>query len=274
MSKVHLHGAGHGPGHHHAGDDEEEDAGGGVDAGAGGGAGGGIDADAGGGADADIGAPAGADPPGDGDAHTRSRWPGRLELVITVLLGLAAVTGAFAALKNEQRNHEATLDFSEGIRNFDDAGQFYATGNATFTHDQSLFLEYAKAIQSNDKELATYIRTNLMGPTLQAGVKWWEGPNAKSKNPEQTPFTDKNPDYGIPQLTEAQSSTNASKANFAAARKEQDKADHFTLVEVILATALFLYGIAGVTRNMTLKLGTLGTGSAIFLIALILLLTG
>src|SRR5437763_9517243 len=79
-----------------------------------------------------------------GTTRTRRRWTGRLELIITVLLGLTAVVGAFAALKNEQRNHDATFEFSEGIKNFDDAGQFYATGNATFTHDQALFLEYAK----------------------------------------------------------------------------------------------------------------------------------
>jgi hypothetical protein len=258
MSKVHLHGAGHGPGHHHA-DDGEDDAGahgGGPDHGSEGAGG-----DDGGGGDAPVG-------------RRRRRWTGRLELLITVLLGLAAVAGAFAALKNEQRNHDATFEFSEGIKNFDDSGQFYATGNATFTHDQTLFLEYAKAIQANDKQLATYIFNNLMGQTLQAGVKWWEGPNAKTKNPEPTPFTSKNPDYGIPQLTEAQNSTNASRSNFSEARKEQDKADHFTLVEVILATALFLYGIAGVTRNMTLKLGTLGSGTLIFGAALILLVAG
>jgi hypothetical protein len=257
MSKVHLHGAGHGPGHHHA-DDGEDDVGAHGGAGSGAGAG-------------------GAGGTGGGDAPVRRRgrsWAGRLELVITVLLGLAAVAGAFAALKNEQRNHEATFEFSEGIKNFDDAGQFYATGNATFTHDQTLFLEYAKAIQANDKQLATYIFNNLMGSTLQAGVKWWEGPNAKAKTPEQTPFTSKNPDYGIPQLTEAQNSTNASRSNFGDARKEQDKADHYTLVEVILATALFLYGIAGVTRNMTLKVGTLGSGTLIFVVALVLLVAG
>src|SRR5690349_13621902 len=121
MSKVHLHGAGHGPGHHHAGDDEDD-----ADAHGGAGADGGADAYGGGGEDA---------PPG---RRGRS-WARRLELIITVLLGLTAVVGAFAALKNEQRNHDATFEFSEGIKNFDDSGQFYATGNATFTHDQTLF---------------------------------------------------------------------------------------------------------------------------------------
>ncbi|MFL5831631.1 MAG: hypothetical protein ACJ76X_17075 [Solirubrobacteraceae bacterium] len=101
MSKVHLHGAGHGPGHTHA-EDDEHGAGDGGDTGGDGGDGG-----HGGG-----GAP--------GTTRTRARWTGRLELIITVLLGLTAVVGAFAALKNEQRNHDATFEFSEGIKNFDD----------------------------------------------------------------------------------------------------------------------------------------------------------
>jgi hypothetical protein len=238
MSNVHLHGAGHAPGHHHEPDE-------------------------------DAGSPARAS-----EHAARSRWTGRLELIITIALGLAAMVGAFAAYRNEQRNHDATAQFSLGVRNFDDAGQFYATGNAAFTHDQSLFLEYAKAIQQNNKQLALYIFNNLMGPTLQAGVKWWEGPNANSAHPARSPFTDKDPSYGIPQITEAQQRTNASRTNFTDAKKQQDKADHFTLVEVILATALFLYGIAGVTRNMTLKIGTLAIGGLIFVISVVLLLTG
>jgi hypothetical protein len=205
--------------------------------------------------------------------RTKSRWEGWLELIITIALGLAAVVGAFAAYRNEERNHEATLQFSLGVRNFDDAGQFYSTGNATFSNDQSLFLEYAKAIQQNNKQLATYIFNNLMGPNLQAAIRWWEGPNAKSKHPARTPFTPQNPDYKIPQIAAANASTSDSRANFAVARREQDKADHYTLVEVILATSLFLYGIAGVTRNMTLKIGTLVTGLLIFAVSIILLLT-
>src|SRR2546430_4635291 len=81
MSKVHLHGAGHGPGHQTAEGDEG-------DGGDTGGDGGHDDGDA------------------PGTTRTRRRWTGRLELIITVLLGLTAVVGAFAALKNEQRNHD------------------------------------------------------------------------------------------------------------------------------------------------------------------------
>ena len=183
------------------------------------------------------------------------------------------MVGAFAAYRNEERNHDATLQFSLGVRNFDNAGQFYSTGNATFSNDQALFLEYAKAIQQNNKQLADYIYKNLMGSTLQAAIKWWEGPNAKRAHPARTPFTPDNPDYKVPQIAAATASTDASRANFSDARKQQDKADNYTLVEVILATALFLYGIAGVTRNMTVKIGTLGIGLAIFVVSIVLLLT-
>ena len=175
MSKIHLHGPGH---HHHSDDDDDAE----VDE---------VkptaDADAPpAAAEVSPGTPAPTEPRRP-PKRTRSPWEGRLELIITVALGLAAVVGAFAAYRNEERNHAATLQFSLGVRNFDDAGQFYSTGNATFSNDQSLFLEYAKAIQQNNKQLATYIFNNLMGPNLQAAIKWWEGPNAKNKVPAPDP---------------------------------------------------------------------------------------
>lgn len=43
---------------------------------------------------------------------------------------------------------------------------------------------------------------------------------------------------------------------------------------MILATALFMYGIAGVTRGMTVKLATLATGALIFVLAVALLMFG
>ncbi len=63
-----------------------------------------------------------------------------------------------------------------------------------------------------------------------------------------------------------------SKEDFVQAKEEQHKAARYTLIEVILATALFLFGVAGVTHRFTIRLGTFGMGSVILLTALILLL--
>jgi len=66
----------------------------------------------------------------------------------------------------------------------------------------------------------------------------------------------------------------ASNARFDQGKHDQEEAAHFELIEVIIATSLFLYGIAGVTRNLTIKLGTLGTGLVIFSVAAALVITG
>ena len=142
------------------------------------------------------------------------------------------------------------------------------------SRDQSLFLEYAKAKELSQDKLSKYIFLNLMSPTLQAGVRWWEGPNEQTSHPARNPFTPLDPEYRIAQLDEANKSYDSSKNNFTEARAEQEKADHYTLVEVILATALFLYGIAGVTSNPRGKVATVAIGTLIFLTALFFLITG
>jgi hypothetical protein len=215
--------------------------------------------------------PAGADD--NRQASPRRHW--RLELLITVALGVAAIVSAFAAYKNEQRNHAATVHFSEGITNFDNAGQLFATANSTLSRDQSQFLAYAAALHDRKAALAEFIVRHLMDPRLQAAVAWWQSKaNTGQQRPAPTPFTNRDPSYAIPEQHQAVQRTADSKRRFDQAKIEQENADHFQLIEVILATALFLYGIAGVTRNMTLKLGTLCTGGVIFLISLVLLITG
>jgi hypothetical protein len=209
------------------------------------------------------------------DGKTKSAWPGRLDVIIAIALGLAAVVGAFAAYKNEQRNHAASALFSEGITKFEDASHLNATANSTLARDQSQFLAYVTALHDNKPVLARFILHDLMDSTLRAAVKWWQSPaNTSQPTPARTPFTSSNPDYVIPQQAQAANREKASTQDFAEAKTQQEHADHFTLIEVILATALFLYGIAGVTRSLPIKLGTLGTGGLIFLISLLLLITG
>ncbi len=216
-----------------------------------------------------------ADGPAAEPPETRKRrWPVGFELFVAIMLGLAAIAGAYSAWRNEQRNHEASAHFSEGIRDYDNGGQFYAEGQSVLSRDQSLFLEYAKAKELGQDKLAKYIFINLMSPTLQAGVRWWEGPNQSTSHPARNPFTPLDPDYKIKQLADANTSYDSSKNNFTEARAEQEKADHYTLVEVILATSLFLYGVAGVTRSPRSKRATVLIGTVIFVIAIVLLVTG
>jgi hypothetical protein len=209
---------------------------------------------------------------GVGRAERRSRL---LEMVITIALGLAAIVGAYAAYRNEQSNHHATVHFSEGITNFDDAGQLFATANSALNRDQAQFIAYVTALHDNKPKLANFIRTQLMDQRLQSAVAWWDSAaNTRQPHSAPTPFVGNDPNYSIPAQNQAADRTTESKRRFDEAKHEQERADHFELIEVILATALFLYGIAAVTSNLTVKLGTLGTGAAIFVLSLVLLIVG
>ena len=209
------------------------------------------------------------------EPEPRARRHRQLEIVIAVALGLAAIAGAFAAYKNEERNHAATIHFTEGITNFDHAGQLFATANSTMSRDQAQFLAYVSAKHDNKPTLAEYIRTHLMDPRLQAAVAWWESPaNMGQAHPAQTPFTAADPNYSIPEQTQAVQRTAASEVRFNQGKVDQEGAAHFELIGVIIAASLFLYGVAGVASEMTIRIGALVSGIVIFLIALALEITG
>ena len=55
------------------------------------------------------------------------------------------------------------------------------------------------------------------------------------------------------------------------AEGHQDKAARYTLAEVVLATSLFLFGVAGISSRWRIKIGALGTASFVFLVALVVL---
>jgi len=57
------------------------------------------------------------------------------------------------------------------------------------------------------------------------------------------------------------------------AEDHQEKAADYTLAEVILATSLFLFGIAGISSRWRIKIGALSTASVVFVFAVILLAT-
>jgi hypothetical protein len=196
--------------------------------------------------------------------HREHRW----EIMIASLLGLAAIATAFAAYQAELKDGDSIKNFNEGIRSVSDANQAYLEGNQQFVQDQGLFLEYAKAANNDDPDLAEYMKT-LMSKELVAGIDWWQN----TKNDADTPFVDENPKYSIPAYATGEELTKKTDAQFKSAKQLDEDGDRFTLITVILAATLFLYGIAAVSKNHTVRYGTAGMGFGIFLLSVVLLIT-
>ena len=139
--------------------------------------------------------------------HTASRvldapsaaWESRLEIIIAVALGLAAIVTAGAVFLNEHQEHQAEVDFHAS------------------THDLVL-------------ATGVGVRTPA-GRALEL----------RSERVESS------------------------------AEDHQDRASTYTLAEVILATSLFLFGVAGISARWRIKIATLLTASGVFLTALVVL---
>ena len=64
-----------------------------------------------------------------------------------------------------------------------------------------------------------------------------------------------------------------SQAEIEQAENHQEKAADYTLAEVILATSLFLFGVAGISSRWRIKIGALSVATFVFLVAIVVLAT-
>ena len=117
----------------------------------------------------------------------------RTEIVLAILLGVAAILTAWSTFQSAQLGSAMTAAYSEGIRVSDAASQAFNDASANDIADQALFLEFAKASQAGEEETALYIEESLMSEELAAAVDWWfEQPESAGY---ATPFTEENPNW-------------------------------------------------------------------------------
>jgi Flp pilus assembly protein TadB len=145
--------------------------------------------------------PAQREPQADQARELFHPWDSRLEIIIAIALGLAAIVTAGAVYLNEHEEHKATLDFHEATHRLLDA--------------------------------------------TSAGINTPPG-----------------------RALEA-----TSEGEILRAENHQENAADYTLAEVILATSLFLFGIAGISSRWRIKIGALSVATFVFLVAVVILVT-
>jgi hypothetical protein len=198
---------------------------------------------------------------------TETRGPettDRVEVLLAVLLGIAAVATAFAAFKASLIGDEVISNYNQGIRKVDEASQLYNEGNQYLAQDQAVFLEYVKANQVGDTDLADYIRETLMSEELYNGIGWWE------ETPDATtPFVPENPDYYLPQFDQAIALDEEVDEHFTLAADADEESDRFEFATVLLAAVLFFLGMASVVRSSRQRRTFLVMGAVVLLASLV-----
>lgn len=195
------------------------------------------------------------------------RSTSRIEVIVAVLLGVAAVVTAWSSFQSGQLSGRVQSNYSQGIRVADEASQAYNTAVANDIRDRSLFLEFAKAAEADDEATAQYVLQTLMSPELAAAVEWW------SEQPDESgfdsPFVDENPAWSNEALETAQALDAEAQSRFDEAKRIGGEADDFERLSVVLALALFFLGIAGLSRQRRVMLGLAACGSVIVVYALV-----
>ena len=205
------------------------------------------------------------------NSKSKTSFKDRVEQIIAVMLGLAAIITAWTAFQSNQLGDKVQESFSEGIRSSDQASQEYNTAIATDNQDQAIFLEYAKALVSEDEVTATYIQESLMSPELAAAVEWWiEQPDDTGPD---SPFVEENPNWDDSSWNTAADLDVEAQQYFDSARQADADGDEFDLIEVIVTLSLFLFGVASLVRQQKIQVGLAAVGGVILIYSIIMTIT-
>jgi hypothetical protein len=202
------------------------------------------------------------------NSESKASFKDRVEQIIAVMLGMAAIITAWTAFQSSQLGDKVQESFSEGIRSSDQASQEYNTAIATDNQDQAIFLEYAKALVSEDEVTATYIQESLMSPELAAAVQWWiEQPDDTGPD---SPFVEENPNWDDSSWNTAADLDVEAQQYFDSARQADADGDEFDLLEVIVTLSLFLFGVASLVRQQKIQVGLAAVGGLILIYSIIM----
>ncbi len=125
----------------------------------------------------------------------------RIELVAAIILGVAGILTAFAAYNAALTDGDALKGYTASARTTADANGYFNEAFATYTSDQSLFLEYQVLVEQGDTATALVIRDRLFSPELEAATAAWiEIPVG---SPDEPPTPLQTAEYVIPAQDEA-----------------------------------------------------------------------
>ena len=196
----------------------------------------------------------------------------RLELLITIGLGLAAIVTALFVYLTDVHDDEADLAFSDGVAQVTEATGSYVTAAQLRASDEALFAEYAQLAYAGSLgdrfsgNAAEYLREGIMREELRAAVLWWSAETQKPGGAKRypTPFVEDNPEYTEPELAQAEQESATAAASFEKAQDEQKAGDTFIIADIIVASSLFFFGLAGVVSARLLKVRVTVLGYALF----------
>jgi hypothetical protein len=195
----------------------------------------------------------------------------RLELVSTVLLALAAVATAWAAYQARKWTGEQALSTSHATAARITENRYAALASRRVQIDVATFTQWLNARAERHRALARFYEQRFRDEFKPAFTAWLAARPFTNPSAPETPFAV--PEYRLRAEADAQRQEATAAAFSEKSKDANEHSNDYMLAVVLFACALFFAGISSKLQTERARASVLGLGGALFLGALIWLIT-
>jgi hypothetical protein len=194
---------------------------------------------------------------GGGDGPTAS-W---VEVIVTVLLALAAVATAWSGYQASRWHGEQAIAFSRANAARLESTRASNLANTQTEIDVATFSQWVDAYARHETQLAEFYRKRFR-PEFQPAVAAWIATRPlKNANAPLTPFA--MPNYRLAATAQAERLQATATAAAAEASRDIQRANDYVLAVVLFSAALFFGGISTRLHGRRPRAVILGVGCAL-----------
>jgi hypothetical protein len=205
--------------------------------------------------------------------HSSDEATGRdrvLTIVEALLLAVVAVLAAWSGYASSKWSTESSLTLARASAARSQANRYDLEASDLKNFDAATFNTWFTAYIGGD-QAAEQVAIRRFRPAFKVAFDAWTATNPLT-NPKAPPGPTYMKEYKQPELDRANALDAEATQLYAEGAKDGSTADDYVRTTVFLATVLFLVGISGHFRVRVARYGLVGVGSAILVVAVVILL--
>jgi len=196
---------------------------------------------------------------------------GRVDILATVLLALAAVATAWSSYQASRWNGEQAKAFSRGNAARIESTRASSLATAQTQVDVATFMQWVNAYALGQERLATFYVRRFRDEFKPAVNAWVATKPVRNPHAPLTPFA--MPQYKLAASRDAARLEAEAEAWSAKGRTDVQRATNYVLGVVLFAASLFFAGMSAKLRTSRLRVALLSVGVAMFVGAAVWLAT-
>ncbi len=195
----------------------------------------------------------------------------KLNIAAAILLGLSTIATAWCAYQATLWGGVQTFCLADANRASRSVFKNEIRADQTRALHAMVFMQYVSAISTSNNVMAAFYLQRIGGEFKPALDAWLKTNPFESTNAPPHPFA--MPEYKLHALEDAARFERAAAAKMQAAEEANVHSDDYVLVTVVLASVLFLGGVAGQFSSRRLKIMVFFIGVAMFIAGVALALS-